>query len=125
MLKGLPLAYNRDLQEDKAPLFDSVDTVDASLDVLSRACCRACACAPTACARPPRPATRWPPSWPTTCASKGVPFREAHGIVGAIVQSAIAARPAARGASALAELRALLARFRARRAALADASRPR
>ena len=27
MLKGLPLAYNRDLQEDKEPLFDAVDTV--------------------------------------------------------------------------------------------------
>jgi argininosuccinate lyase len=27
MLKGLPFAYNRDLQEDKEPLFDSIDTV--------------------------------------------------------------------------------------------------
>ena len=31
LTKGLPLAYNRDLQEDKEPLFDSFDTVDASL----------------------------------------------------------------------------------------------
>ena len=31
-LKGLPLTYNRDLQEDKAPLFDAADTVLASLD---------------------------------------------------------------------------------------------
>ena len=31
LVKGLPLAYNRDLQEDKAPLFDSVDTVAACL----------------------------------------------------------------------------------------------
>ena len=30
-MKGLPLAYNRDLQEDKVPLFDSVDTVSACL----------------------------------------------------------------------------------------------
>ncbi|MGE5306669.1 MAG: argininosuccinate lyase [Alphaproteobacteria bacterium] len=31
IMKGLPLAYNRDLQEDKIPLFDTVDTVKASL----------------------------------------------------------------------------------------------
>ncbi|MBU1670142.1 MAG: argininosuccinate lyase [Actinobacteria bacterium] len=34
MLKGLPLAYNRDLQEDKEPLFDAVDTVLDSLAVM-------------------------------------------------------------------------------------------
>ncbi len=34
-LKGLPLAYNRDLQEDKEPLFDSLDTVAGSLRVLA------------------------------------------------------------------------------------------
>ena len=33
LVKGLPLAYNRDLQEDKPPLFDSFDTVDASLEL--------------------------------------------------------------------------------------------
>jgi argininosuccinate lyase len=33
LVKGLPLAYNRDLQEDKEPLFDSVDTVSACLDL--------------------------------------------------------------------------------------------
>jgi argininosuccinate lyase len=33
LLKGLPLAYNRDLQEDKERLFDSVDTVAACLDL--------------------------------------------------------------------------------------------
>ncbi|MGQ9573986.1 MAG: argininosuccinate lyase [Thermoguttaceae bacterium] len=33
LVKGLPLAYNRDLQEDKIPLFDSFDTVTASLEV--------------------------------------------------------------------------------------------
>ncbi len=34
VMKGLPLAYNRDLQEDKIPLFDTVDTVKASLGIL-------------------------------------------------------------------------------------------
>lgn len=33
LLKGLPLAYNRDLQEDKPPLFDSFDTVEACLEL--------------------------------------------------------------------------------------------
>ncbi|MEZ6103087.1 MAG: argininosuccinate lyase [Pirellulaceae bacterium] len=33
LVKGLPMAYNRDLQEDKEPLFDSVDTVEACLEL--------------------------------------------------------------------------------------------
>ena len=36
LMKGQPLAYNRDNQEDKEPLFDSVDTALASLDVLTK-----------------------------------------------------------------------------------------
>jgi argininosuccinate lyase len=35
VLKGLPLAYNRDLQEDKPPLFDAVDTLMGSLSVMA------------------------------------------------------------------------------------------
>ena len=34
-LKGLPTAYNRDLQEDKEALFDSVDTARAALEVFT------------------------------------------------------------------------------------------
>ncbi len=34
-MKGLPLAYNRDMQEDKMPVFDGVDTAKASLSVMS------------------------------------------------------------------------------------------
>ena len=33
LVKGLPLAYNRDLQEDKPPIFDSFDTIEACLEV--------------------------------------------------------------------------------------------
>ena len=33
LVKGLPLAYNRDLQEDKPPLFDSIETVRACLEL--------------------------------------------------------------------------------------------
>ena len=35
LMKGLPLAYNKDMQEDKEPLFDTVDTVKDSLDVFT------------------------------------------------------------------------------------------
>jgi argininosuccinate lyase len=35
IMKGLPLAYNRDLQEDKVPLFDTVDTVAASVKIIA------------------------------------------------------------------------------------------
>ena len=34
-MKALPLAYNKDMQEDKEALFDAIDTVDLSLSVLS------------------------------------------------------------------------------------------
>ena len=33
LVKGLPLAYNRDLQEDKEPVFDAFDTVEACLEL--------------------------------------------------------------------------------------------
>jgi argininosuccinate lyase len=36
IMKGLPLAYNRDMQEDKEAIFDAVDTVKAALDVMAR-----------------------------------------------------------------------------------------
>jgi argininosuccinate lyase len=35
MLKGLPFAYNRDLQEDKEPLFDSIDTMNLVIPAFS------------------------------------------------------------------------------------------
>ena len=36
LMKGLPLAYNRDMQEDKAPLFHTVDTLEACLEITAR-----------------------------------------------------------------------------------------
>ena len=35
VMKGLPLSYNRDMQEDKEPLFDTVDTVTSSLELIT------------------------------------------------------------------------------------------
>jgi len=88
VLKGLPLAYNRDLQEDKPPVFDSVDTVTASLEILT-------ALVPRLRIRVDRMREAAASGYTLATeladylASKGVPFREAHGVVGAIVQSAI------------------------------------
>jgi argininosuccinate lyase len=87
-MKGLPLAYNSDLQEDKEPFFDSVDTLAAILAVL-----------------PPmlaslrfredrlRRAAGEHFSTATDLADylvrKGLPFREAHEVVGRVVRHAI------------------------------------
>src|SRR5439155_18509435 len=89
VLKGLPLAYNRDLQEDKAPLFDSVDTVRAALAILT-------AMVPRLRVRPDRMRAAAGAGYTLATeladylATKGVPFRDAHAVVGAIVQAALA-----------------------------------
>ncbi|MBW2016208.1 MAG: argininosuccinate lyase [Deltaproteobacteria bacterium] len=36
VMKGLPMSYNKDMQEDKEPLFDTVDTIEECLEVLAR-----------------------------------------------------------------------------------------
>ncbi len=90
-MKGLPLAYNSDLQEDKEPLFDSVDALEAILAVL-----------------PPmlaglafniermREAAGADYSTATDLADylvrKGLPFRQAHEVVGRVVRHAIEAK---------------------------------
>ena len=77
-MKGLPLAYNKDMQEDKEPLFDAVDTLRLVVPGLETRWRQRIP--PGGCGR--RPGIRRPPIWPTTwCA--GLPFREAHEVVGA------------------------------------------
>jgi len=84
LLKGLPMTYNRDLQEDKEPLFDTADTVRATVRLcaamlrhtkVNRAVCLA--------------ASRDPALLATDLADylvrKGLPFRQAHHAVGAAV----------------------------------------
>ena len=84
VLKGLPLTYNRDLQEDKEPLFDTCDTLYASLELASllvrglrvredrmRAACGEGHLTATDLA--------------DYLVLKGIPFREAHHIVGRLV----------------------------------------
>ena len=88
MLKGLPLAYNKDLQEDKEAVFDSVDTVLATLGVLAPML-------ETMTVRKDemRKAADGGYINATDCADylakKGLPFRDAYKITGALVAYAI------------------------------------
>jgi argininosuccinate lyase len=91
VLKGLPLAYNRDLQEDKEALFDAVDTTLDCLQVTTRLIdgihfhidvMRAAAISGYTLAT----------ELADYLARKGMPFRDAHRLVGQIVAVAIAAQ---------------------------------
>src|SRR5262245_33611323 len=62
MLKGLPLAYNRDMQEDKEPVFDAVDTLELVVPALA-GMITTMTVRVTGWPRPRRPASRSPPRW--------------------------------------------------------------
>ncbi|MGD8609084.1 MAG: argininosuccinate lyase [Myxococcales bacterium] len=88
MLKGLPLSYNRDLQEDKAPVFEAFDTVRDCLAVLSGAIASAVFDRERMSAALQEgflDATEVA-DW---LAARGVPFREAHHVAGGLVQEAL------------------------------------
>ncbi len=96
VLKGLPLSYNKDLQEDKEPLFDAVDTLDALLPVMAGAIRTMRVHADKMCAA--LDASLLATDLADYLVRRGVPFREAHRLVGEAVR-----RAEARGI-ALAEL---------------------
>ena len=88
-LKGLPLAYNRDLQEDKEPLFDAVDQVSLTLSAMGGLIgtlrfdgprMQAAADSPYAAAT----------DLAEHLVMRGTPFREAHAIVGGLVRDSLA-----------------------------------
>ncbi len=85
LTKGLPLTYNRDLQDDKPPIFDSFDQTIMALEVtagtLTGATFDEAACA-KAVADPALLAT----DLADYLVEAGVPFREAHHVVGAVVK---------------------------------------
>ena len=88
MMKGLPLAYNRDLQEDKEPLFNTVDILTSSLRVIGETLARLdfeTDHMQEVAERGYALAT----DVADYLVKRGVPFREAHGIVGEVVQHAI------------------------------------
>jgi argininosuccinate lyase len=88
-LKGLPLAYNRDLQEDKEPLFDAVDQVGLALaalaGLLSTATFDAGRMAAAADAPEAAAAAVDLAEW---LVAAGMPFREAHHVVAGLVRAA-------------------------------------
>jgi len=87
-LKGLPLAYNRDLQEDKEPLFDALDTCALSLSALTGLLATSTFVdeAMTAAADSPVNAAT---DLAEFLVDQGTPFRDAHAIVGALVRQSI------------------------------------
>jgi argininosuccinate lyase len=96
-LKGLPLSYNRDLQEDKEPLFDAVDQVSLALGAITGMIATA-----TFVPERMQAAADAPESAATDLAEwlveQDMPFRDAHAVVGALVRRALA------GDGALADL---------------------
>ncbi|MEZ5278374.1 MAG: argininosuccinate lyase [Opitutaceae bacterium] len=87
MAKGLPLTYNRDLQEDKVPIFDSFDQTAICLDVASGAF-ETMVIDPFRCAAAVTDPALLATDLADYLVEKGVPFREAHHAVGALVGAA-------------------------------------
>ncbi len=87
--KGLPLAFNKDMQEDKEPLFDSVDTVLAMLDVFPPMMRTATFREDTMAAAAVADFTLATDA-ADLLAKRGVPFREAHHVIGELVGRCIA-----------------------------------
>ncbi|MBI1319376.1 MAG: argininosuccinate lyase [Candidatus Hydrogenedens sp.] len=84
LLKGLPLTYNRDLQEDKEPVFDTSDTLQLSLEVFARMI-PSIAFHRDAMAEAARAGFMEATDLADYLVTKGVPFREAHGVSGRAV----------------------------------------
>jgi len=85
LMKSLPLAYNKDMQEDKEPLFDSIDTVKGSLKIFADMIAEMKVRADNmrvAAARGFSTAT----DVADYCVRKGLPFRQAHEVVGKTVR---------------------------------------
>ncbi|HEY9663950.1 MAG TPA: argininosuccinate lyase, partial [Allocoleopsis sp.] len=91
LMKGLPLAYNKDLQEDKEALFDGVNTVKASLEAMTILMHEGLEFRTTrlneAVAEDFSNAT----DVADYLATKGVPFREAYNLVGKVVKTSLTA----------------------------------
>ncbi|MCC8123522.1 MAG: argininosuccinate lyase [Oscillospiraceae bacterium] len=88
VMKGLPLAYNKDMQEDKEPVFDTIDTVRQCIPVFT-------AMVDTLTVKPKNMARAASSGFinATDCADylvkKGLPFRDAYMIVGRLVNMCI------------------------------------
>jgi len=91
LMKGLPLAYNKDLQEDKEALFDGVKTVRSCVEAMTILMQEGLEF------RPDRLNTAVTEDFSNATdvadylATKGVPFREAYNMVGKVVKTSLAA----------------------------------
>ena len=83
-LKGLPLTYNSDLQEDKERLFDTVDTVRATVPILA-AMLRDTAVNRKACAEAVNDPSLLATDLVDWLVLEGMPFRKAHHVVGKLI----------------------------------------
>jgi len=88
-LKGLPIAYNRDLQEDKEPLFDSVEQVTLAVAALTGMIATA-TFVPEAMQAAADEETMAATDLAEYLVRSGMPFREAHAVVGAHVRAHLA-----------------------------------
>lgn len=85
ILKGLPMTYNRDLQEDKEPLFHAVETVQDALTVMAL-CIAGMKIDRKRMERAVDESFMPAVEMAEYLTLKGVPFREAHGVVGRLVR---------------------------------------
>lgn len=83
-IKGLPMTYNRDLQEDKEPLFDTADTIRASARLLA-AMLPTMEVVPEACANAVGDPLLLATDLADYLVNQGAPFRDAHHLVGEAV----------------------------------------
>ncbi|MEH2294501.1 argininosuccinate lyase [Nostoc sp.] len=91
IMKGLPLAYNKDLQEDKEGLFDSVNTVKASLEAMTILLREGLEFRTQRLAQAVTEDFSNATDVADYLAARGVPFREAYNLVGKVVKTSIAA----------------------------------
>ncbi|MDJ0676679.1 MAG: argininosuccinate lyase [Calothrix sp. MO_167.B42] len=91
IMKGLPLAYNKDLQEDKEGLFDSVNTVKGCLEAMTILLQEGLEFRPQRLAAAVAADFSNATDVADYLAARGVPFREAYNLVGKVVKTSIAA----------------------------------
>ena len=91
IMKGLPLAYNKDLQEDKEGIFDSVKTIKACLEAMTILLNEGIEFKTTRLAQAVAEDFSNATDVADYLASKDVPFREAYNLVGKVVKTSLAA----------------------------------
>ena len=89
LMKGLPLAYNKDLQEDKEALFDAVNTVQACLEAMTILMREGIEFRPARLAEAVASDFANATDVADYLAAKGVPFREAYNLVGKVVKTCL------------------------------------